>query len=151
MGRLSNLWVLDLYRNNLTGPIPAELGRLSNLKALNLFSNNLTGPIPPELDRLSSLRTLQLHSNSLTGPLSSSLMDLKHLQTLRIENNAGLCAPADEAFQAWLATVNDFRGETCGAEPVPALPLLGQLLLALGLTAAGARLMHRRQRVPPEA
>ena len=36
-------------------------------------------------------------------------------------------------------------------EPVPALPLLGQLLLALGLTAAGARLMHRRQRVPPEA
>ena len=36
-------------------------------------------------------------------------------------------------------------------EPVPALPLLGQLLLALGLTAAGARFVHRRQRVPPEA
>ena len=31
-------------------------------------------------------------------------------------------------------------------EPVPALPLLGQLLLALGLTGAGARLMRRRQR-----
>ena len=36
-------------------------------------------------------------------------------------------------------------------EPVPALPLLGQLLLALGLTAAGARVMHRRPRVPPVA
>ena len=36
-------------------------------------------------------------------------------------------------------------------EQVPALPLLGQLLLALGLGAAGARFMHRRQRVPPEA
>ena len=32
------------------------------------------------------------------------------------------------------------------ATPVPALPLLGQLLLALGLAAAGARLAHRRRR-----
>ena len=36
-------------------------------------------------------------------------------------------------------------------EPVPALPLLGQLLLALGLTGAGARLLSRRLRVPPAA
>ena len=35
--------------------------------------------------------------------------------------------------------------------PVPALPLLGQLLLALGLTGAGARLLSRRPRVPPTA
>ena len=31
---------------------------------------------------------------------------------------------------------------------MPALPLLGQLLLALGLTAAGARFMYRRPRAP---
>ena len=36
-------------------------------------------------------------------------------------------------------------------EPVPALPLLGQLLLALGLTGAGARLLSRRPGVPPGA
>ena len=36
-------------------------------------------------------------------------------------------------------------------EPVPALPLLGHLLLALGLTGAGARVMRRRQRVSPGA
>ena len=35
--------------------------------------------------------------------------------------------------------------------PVPALPLLGQLLLALGLTGAGARRLSRRPRVPPAA
>ena len=35
--------------------------------------------------------------------------------------------------------------------PVPALPLLGQLLLALGLTGAGARLLSRRRGVPPTA
>ena len=36
-------------------------------------------------------------------------------------------------------------------EPVPALPLLGQLLLALGLAGAGARLLSRRPGVPPAA
>ena len=35
--------------------------------------------------------------------------------------------------------------------PVPAVPLLGHLLLALGLTAAGARVIRRRPRVPPAA
>ena len=30
-----------------------------------------------------------------------------------IENNAGLCAPADAEFQEWLATVGDFKGDTC--------------------------------------
>ena len=35
--------------------------------------------------------------------------------------------------------------------PVPALPLLWQMLLALGLTGAGARLLSRRPRVPPTA
>ena len=35
--------------------------------------------------------------------------------------------------------------------PVPALPLLGHLLLALGLTGAGARLLSRDPRVPPAA
>ena len=64
--------------------------------------------------------------------------------------NAGLCAPADAVFRAWLATVRDFQGETCSAA-VPALPLLGQLLLGLGLLGGGARQLYRRQRVPPEA
>ena len=44
-------------------------------------------------------------------------------------------------------------GPEPGPEPVPtpALPLLGHLLLALGLTAAGARVIRRRPRVPPAA
>ena len=37
------------------------------------------------------------------------------------------------------------------ATPVPALPLLGQLLLTLGLMGAGARRLSRRPRVPPAA
>ena len=59
--------------------------------------------------------------------------------------------PAErDALEALLAG-GEAQLNCVGGTPVPALPLLGQLLLALGLTAAGARLMHRRQRVPPEA
>ena len=46
---------------------------------------------------------------------------------------------------------DDGGGGGGGPEPVPALPLLGHLLLALGLTAAGARVLYRRPRVPPAA
>ena len=74
-----------------------------------------------------------------------------------------LTAPADPGTYYYGACVDAVADESditnnCSAsvqvtvpEPVPALPLLGQLLLALGLTAAGARVMHRRPRVPPVA
>ena len=38
-----------------------------------------------------------------------------------------------------------FRVDVTGSTAVPALPLLGQLLLALFLMAGGARLYRRRQ------
>ena len=41
--------------------------------------------------------------------------------------------------------------EVSEPEQVPALPLIGQLLLGLGLLGGGARQLYRRQRVPPEA
>ena len=41
-GRVTHL---DLYRNQLTGEIPAELGNLTNLEGLWLFNNQLTGEI----------------------------------------------------------------------------------------------------------
>ena len=112
---------LNLHTNNLTGPIPSALGDLSNLVSLNLHTNNLTGPIPPALGDLSSLRNLDLNSNNLTGPLPSSMTNLGRLELLEIGNNAGLCAPADAAFQEWLATVRDFSGEICVDEPTPTM------------------------------
>lgn len=44
--------------NNLVGTIPAELGGLKSLISLDLYHNNLTGPIPPSLSKLSNLRFL---------------------------------------------------------------------------------------------
>ena len=144
LGRLSELTSLRLGGNALTGPIPAVLGDLSDLWYLDLSSNRLSGPVPAELGGL-SLSSLRLSGNRLTGPLPASLTDLE-LKVLYIDDNAGLCAPADEAFQAWLATVTQYRGETCAAEPVPALPAVGVALAAVVVCGLAAAVVRRRRR-----
>ena len=58
-GRVTHL---DLYLNQLTGEIPAELGSLTNLRHLVLEGNQLTGEIPAELGSLAKLTELQLRS-----------------------------------------------------------------------------------------
>ena len=121
LGRLSSLRKLYLYSNNLTGSIPRELGALTNLDRLWVAHNNLTGSIPPELGSLTNLTGLWAAFNNLTGPLPSSMTNLGPLDHLHLENNAGLCAPADAAFQAWLARVKDFRGEICADESTPTM------------------------------
>ena len=145
LGDLSSLRNLELYNNNLTGPIPPALGDLSSLLYLELANNNLTGPIPPALGDLINLTVLRVYANNLTGPLPPSMTNLGSLEYLEIGDNAGLCAPADAAFQAWLATLLDFTGEIC-ADDVPAAPPLAQLLLALLLLGGGAYYRVRQAR-----
>ena len=47
----------------MSGEIPAELGSLTNLVLLNLYDNELTGVIPPELSMLTNLTGLYLSDN----------------------------------------------------------------------------------------
>ena len=117
LGSLANLERLSLRDNALTGPIPGELGSLANLERLFLRGNELTGPIPGELGSLVKLQFLDLSYNELTGTLPHDLTRLSELEILDI-TSTGVCAPADAAFQAWLATI-DFRGATCGTNRVP--------------------------------
>ena len=119
LGSLGNLERLWLFANDLSGPIPAELGSLGNLASLRLSENDLSGPIPAELGSLGNLFWLGLYSNELSGPLPSSMTNLRQLELLYISDNAGLCAPADAGFQAWLAAIDDFVGDTCGANRAP--------------------------------
>ena len=52
---------LNLYNNDLTGPIPPEIGNLTNLTYLNLGVNKLTGNIPSEIGNLTYLSVLYLY------------------------------------------------------------------------------------------
>ena len=68
--------------------------------------------------------------NPLTGSLPQSLPRLPQLASLDI-SRTGACAPADAAYQAWLATI-DFRGDTCNRPPQPVSTVPPQ-----GLTESG--------------
>ena len=73
---LSNLVLLSLHRNQLSGEIPSWLGGLSNLESLALSNNQLTGEIPPELGGLSYLVLLWLNGNQLSGCIPGGLRDV---------------------------------------------------------------------------
>lgn len=88
--QLSNLTELrDLYldANHLNGSIPYQLGYLSNLQYLDLSSNQLSGPIPTQFSNLTSLRKLWLSSNQLSGTIPVELASLANLQELWLADN----------------------------------------------------------------
>ena len=87
---------LDLYENQMSGPIPPELGQLTHLESLNLFENRLSGSVPPELGQLTRLLTLQLQQNRLSGPIPPELGQLTGLVYLNLfENQLGGAIPPE--------------------------------------------------------
>ncbi len=115
LGRPTRLTRLYLGRNQLTGDIPPELGGLGSLESLDVLSNHLDGPLPPELGRLAALRELLLARNHrLRGVLPPELTSLA-LDELQL-GGTGLCAPADDGFRAWLASIGTGWAPLCAEE-----------------------------------
>ena len=138
LGDLTSLeWLLGLGSNQLSGEIPSELSNLRNLRILYLSGNQLIGEIPPELGDLPKMQSLYLHDNQLSGKVPSELGNLSNLAWLRLAgnqltgefpdsftglprmfwldffSNAGLCAPVEDAFQAWLQSIDYLHGSSC--------------------------------------
>lgn len=118
---------LDLSDNALTGPIPPELGDLLNVDQsqavtggrprlrLDLSNNDLSGSVPAEIGQLVWLEQLYLSGNEgLEGPLPESLTQLQHLTRL-LTDGTRLCAPTDDAFQAWLSGIQERQVANCAA------------------------------------
>ncbi|XP_043814031.1 receptor-like protein EIX1 [Manihot esculenta] len=77
LGQLQNLVQLNLDSNFFHGSVPAAFGTLrhlaiSNLSILDVSSNRLTGTLPDSLGKLSELSFLDVSSNCLTGIVSES-------------------------------------------------------------------------------
>ena len=113
-GRMSKLGLLELDNNQLTGNIPSSMSQ-GRIAFLSVGNNMLSGPFPSFLGRHRWLQELNLRLNEdLTGPLPLGLAItavIPHLRALDVSGTQ-LCAPAEEAFQTWLSTI-DFRGNDC--------------------------------------
>jgi len=110
--RLSKLAVLAIYGNkSMSGPISPELSKLTALEELHFGANSFSGRVPPEIAELTGLNVLGLQFNgSLTGPLPLEFTRLT-LDVFRW-NVTRLCAPDEEEFRQWLATIPDMRGRS---------------------------------------
>ncbi|KAK9149771.1 hypothetical protein Scep_008528 [Stephania cephalantha] len=87
LSRLSQLRVLSLRSNRLSGQIPQDLSQLKLIRSLYLQNNAFSGDLPGSLAGLPRLARLDLSRNSLSGGIPFSLNNLTRLTGLFLENN----------------------------------------------------------------
>ena len=106
-------WLSDAALGGWHGVEADSLGRVATL---DLAGNGLAGRLPAGLGDLVAMTALRVGDNALSGRLPRTLLDLP----LGELDYAGteLCAPADEAFRAWLGAIAVLR--ITGVECAPA-------------------------------
>ncbi|XP_021754686.1 putative leucine-rich repeat receptor-like serine/threonine-protein kinase At2g14440 [Chenopodium quinoa] len=88
---LTNLAVLNLSSNSLTGSLPEGLGQQSLVK-LDLSNNELTGSIPDSLATSRNLRLVLLNDNKLEGRVPEEIYSVGvHGGAIDLSANKGLC------------------------------------------------------------
>ncbi|KAJ8759257.1 hypothetical protein K2173_006777 [Erythroxylum novogranatense] len=98
---ITNLMILDVSNNSLTGTIPECLEILSNqLSVLNLGRNSFHGKFPGRFGEEAILRNFDMNGNQFEGPLPTSLVNCKMLEVLDIGNNF-----VNDTFPTWLETL----------------------------------------------
>ncbi|KAM7477808.1 hypothetical protein LguiA_026021 [Lonicera macranthoides] len=84
----SDLSVLDMSNNSLSGPIPLCLIKMSKtLGVLNLGKNRLSGNLSGTFKKNCHLQTLDLHDNQLEGKVPDSISNCTWLEVLNLGNN----------------------------------------------------------------
>ncbi|KAF8034417.1 hypothetical protein BT93_C0655 [Corymbia citriodora subsp. variegata] len=87
IGRLSQLQVLSLRSNGLSGPVPSDFSNLTLLRSLYLQDNNFSDDFPAGLTQLTRLVRLDLSSNNFSGQIPYGVNNLTRLTRLYLQNN----------------------------------------------------------------
>ncbi|XP_043694142.1 probable LRR receptor-like serine/threonine-protein kinase At3g47570 [Telopea speciosissima] len=85
---LVNLTSLAMEQNFLEGNIPSTIGKLSKLQRLFLNENRLSGQIPSSIGNITLLYELHLDANNLNASIPSSIGNCQKLQLLTLSNNS---------------------------------------------------------------
>ncbi|KAI3721127.1 hypothetical protein L2E82_32131 [Cichorium intybus] len=94
---LSLLTTFSLAKNQLTGSFPLAVGAmLPYLVYLQLWGNQLTGPLPPWISNCSKLEHLEVSSNNFSGKLAIDFGKLKDIQVISLGNNIYGFGEADD-------------------------------------------------------
>lgn len=101
----TNLSVLDLSKNKLSGKMPTCLIKMSEiLGVLNLRGNRLNGTLPVTFLGNCGLQTLDLNGNQLGGMVPKSLANCRKLEVLDLGNNK-----INDTFPCWLKNISSLR------------------------------------------
>ncbi|KAI5345570.1 hypothetical protein L3X38_013447 [Prunus dulcis] len=85
---LTNLVMLDLSYNALSGKIPTTIGSVFWIETLKLRSNGFVGQLPSSLKNCTSLKVIDVGDNKLSGPIPKWLgVGLKDLVILMLSSN----------------------------------------------------------------
>ncbi|XP_010553548.1 PREDICTED: receptor-like kinase TMK3 isoform X2 [Tarenaya hassleriana] len=77
---------IQLKSKGIRGTLPPDLKNLTALTVLELFQNQLSGPIP-DLSGLSQLQRLNLHNNQFTSVPKDLFTGMTSLQGVYLDNN----------------------------------------------------------------
>ncbi|KAG0563774.1 hypothetical protein M758_8G055100 [Ceratodon purpureus] len=88
LGLLSELRVVSLRGNKLTGLFPGELGDCNKLEALYLARNDFYGPVLTLTGLWPRLTRLSLEANKINGSIPDSIGLFKDLYYLNLRNNS---------------------------------------------------------------
>ncbi|CAH8380063.1 unnamed protein product [Eruca vesicaria subsp. sativa] len=80
----TELSIISLGSNNLSGDLPASINSATNLQLLNLSSNAFTGKLPPSLSLLKNLTVVSLTKNSFSGDIPGGF---EAVQVLDLSSN----------------------------------------------------------------
>ncbi|KAF5934756.1 hypothetical protein HYC85_025885 [Camellia sinensis] len=87
IGNLTQLRILSLRANRLSGSIPSDFSNLKLLRSLYLQNNLFSGEFPPSIPQLDRLTRLDISSNNFTGSIPFAVNNLTHLTRLYLQNN----------------------------------------------------------------
>ncbi|KAL5975212.1 hypothetical protein ACLOJK_031891 [Asimina triloba] len=88
IGNLTQLRVLSLRSNRLSGQLPADFSNLKLLRSLYIQNNRFSDGFPASLSGLSRLIRLDMSFNNFSGEIPFSVNNLTHLTRLYLHNNS---------------------------------------------------------------